>query len=70
MRRARAGRPETGVRPLAGGPSSLLSSGDPELYTWKKRQEREPDHSPPSSVEIQNVGAVTPPTHVFSWCGD
>jgi hypothetical protein len=61
---------QAGVRLLAGGPSSLLSIGDSELCKCKKRKEREPNHSPPFSVEIKNGGAVTPPTHVFSWCSD
>jgi hypothetical protein len=42
--------------PIPWGPGTL-----PE----EKRQERQPDHSRPSSVDITKGGAVTPPTHVF-----
>jgi hypothetical protein len=41
------------------GPSSLISNG----YRWVvfarvKRSERESDHSPPSSAEVKNSGAI------------
>jgi hypothetical protein len=32
-----------------------------------KRQGREADHSPPSSVEVKNDGAVPPITRTSSW---
>jgi hypothetical protein len=34
-----------------------------------KRQGREADHSPPSSVEDKNGRAITPLPHTSSWCG-
>jgi hypothetical protein len=34
-----------------------------------KRQVRESDHSPPSSVEVKNDGAITPLPHTSS-CSD
>jgi hypothetical protein len=29
----------------------------------------ETDHSPPSSAEVKNDGAIPPPPHTYSWCG-
>jgi hypothetical protein len=34
-----------------------------------KRQGREADHSPPSSVEVKNGGAIAPLPHTSSKCG-
>jgi hypothetical protein len=33
-----------------------------------KRQGRKADHSPPSSVEVKNCGAIPALPHTFSWC--
>jgi hypothetical protein len=40
-----------------------------DLYTGVKRQGREVDHSPPSSAEIKNDGAIPPLPSMFSWRG-
>jgi hypothetical protein len=38
------------------GPPSLLSNGNRVLFLpWVKRQEREPDHSPPASAEVKKI---------------
>jgi hypothetical protein len=34
-----------------------------------KRPEREADHSPPSSAEVKNGGAIPPLPHMYSWHG-
>jgi hypothetical protein len=34
-----------------------------------KRQGREDDHSPPSSAEVKNAGAIPPFPHTSSWNG-
>jgi hypothetical protein len=34
-----------------------------------KRSRREADHSPPSSVEVKNGGAIPPLPHMSSWRG-
>jgi hypothetical protein len=33
-----------------------------------KRPGREADHSPPSSTEVKNGGAIPPLPHISSWC--
>jgi hypothetical protein len=35
-----------------------------------KRHGREADHSPPSSAEVKNGGAIPPPPHTSSWRGN
>jgi hypothetical protein len=49
------------------GPPSLLSNGyQGLLLRGAKRQGREADHSPPSSAEVKNGGAMPPlPPYVF-----
>jgi hypothetical protein len=42
-------------------PLELLS---PEI----KRNERDADHSPPSSVKVENCGAIPPLLPMSSWC--
>jgi hypothetical protein len=32
-----------------------------------KRSERDADHSPPSSAEVEKVGAIPPLPHMSSW---
>jgi hypothetical protein len=44
---------------------SLLSNG----YKGLKRTECEADHSPPSSVEVQNAWSYTSTAHTSSWRG-
>jgi hypothetical protein len=53
------------------GPPNLLSDGyRGALYLVVKRPGRETDHSPPSSVEVKNGGAIPPLlyTYVFMAC--
>jgi hypothetical protein len=46
------------------GPPSLLSSGYRGRFPYGvKRPECEADHSPPSSAEVKNVGAIPPRPH-------
>jgi hypothetical protein len=37
------------------------------LSLWVMRQEREDDHSPPSSTEVKNDRATPPLLHITSW---
>jgi hypothetical protein len=37
------------------------------LSSWVKRPGRETDHSPPSSAEVRNGGAIPPIPHILSW---
>jgi hypothetical protein len=39
------------------------------LSPWVKRPGREADHTPPSSAEVKNGGAVPPLPHLSSWRG-
>jgi hypothetical protein len=53
------------------GPSILVHpTGTKGSVPGVKRQGREADHSPPSSVKVKNVGAIHPlPPYVFMiWC--
>jgi hypothetical protein len=48
-----------------GGPPSLLSNGYREALSLEVRwPAREADHSPPSTAEVRNGGAVPPLPHV------
>jgi hypothetical protein len=47
------------------GPLSLLSNGYRGSLPGGKRQGSEADHSPPTSAEVKNGGAIPPPTHTF-----
>jgi hypothetical protein len=38
------------------------------ISTGVKRQEREADHSPPSSTDVNKVGAIVPLPNKPSWC--
>jgi hypothetical protein len=49
------------------GPSSLLSHGYRESFLWMKRSVSEADHSPPSSAEVKNGGAIPPRTPYIPW---
>jgi hypothetical protein len=50
------------------GPPSLLYNGYCRLFPRVlNRQEREPDHSPPSGAEVQKCGAILPLPHRSSW---
>jgi hypothetical protein len=50
---------------LLWGPANLPNNE----YGWLfRRPKREADHSPPSSVEVKNGGAITPLPHMPSWC--
>jgi hypothetical protein len=50
------------------GPPNLLASGYRRLIPWVvKRPRREADHSPPSTAEVKNVGAMPPLPHVSLW---
>jgi hypothetical protein len=40
-----------------------------ELSLGIKWLEHEADHSPPSSTEVKNTGAIPPLHHMSSWCG-
>jgi hypothetical protein len=54
------------------GPSSLLYTGyrvPGVLSTGLKRLGSEADHSPPSSTEVRNGGAISPLTHTSSGRG-
>jgi hypothetical protein len=37
-------------------------------FVQAKLQDREPDHSSPSSVEVKNDGVVPPPLQIFLQC--
>jgi hypothetical protein len=39
------------------------------VYPRVKRPGHEADHSPPSSAEVRNDGAIPPLPHTFSWHG-
>jgi hypothetical protein len=39
------------------------------VFPGLKRQRRESDHSPPSSAEVKNGGAIPPLPHTSSWRG-
>jgi hypothetical protein len=50
------------------GPPSLLFNGyRGALSAWLKLPGREADHSPPSSADVKNDGAVPPLLHMSSW---
>jgi len=53
------------------GPPSLLSNGYQGFFPWGVRMpEREADHSPKSSVEVENAWSyISTPQYVFmAWC--
>jgi hypothetical protein len=45
----------------------LMASKNGRAYSGLKQQGREADHSPPSSGEVKNGGAIPPLPHTFSW---
>jgi hypothetical protein len=50
------------------GPLNLLSNGyRGALSPRLKRPGREADHSPPSSAEVKNGGAIPPLPYMSSW---
>jgi hypothetical protein len=51
------------------GPPSFLSNGYRGLFPRGKRQGREADHSPPSSADVKNGGAIPPLPPMSSWRG-
>jgi hypothetical protein len=51
-------------------PPSLLSNGYRGIFPREeKRQGPEADHSPTSSAEVKNCGAIHPLPHTSSWRG-
>jgi hypothetical protein len=66
----------TGIRFPAGQEICLYSTVQPAsyplgtgaLFPGVKQLGRETDHTPPSSDDIKNDGAM-PLLHTFSWCG-
>jgi hypothetical protein len=49
-------------------PPSLLTNVYRGLFPQEvKRQEREGDHSLPSSAVVKNDGTTRPPSHISSW---
>jgi hypothetical protein len=53
------------LRPTQAPIQSVLGALSPEL----KRPKCEADHSPPSSTEIKNSGAIPPLPHTSLWRG-
>jgi hypothetical protein len=51
------------------GPPSLLFNGYRGSFPGVKQPGPEADHSPPSSTEVKNCGAVSPLPHMSSWYG-
>jgi hypothetical protein len=49
------------------GPFSLISNGYRAVFPGVKQPGREADHSPPSSAEVKNGGAILPLPHTSSW---
>jgi hypothetical protein len=54
---------------LSGPPSLLSKVYRRQFPRGVKRPKREADHSPPSSVQFRNGGAVPPLPHIPSWRG-
>jgi hypothetical protein len=51
------------------GPPNLLFNGYRGSFPGLKRPGLEADHSPPSSADVKNSGAVSPLPHTSSWRG-
>jgi hypothetical protein len=58
----------TASRPALGPTQPPIQWVPGELSPGVKRLRREGDHSPPSSVQIKNGGAIPPLPHTSSWC--
>jgi hypothetical protein len=54
----------TGFRPALGPTQPLI-----QWLPGVKRQRREADHSPPTSAEVKNGGAIPPLSNTSSWRG-
>jgi hypothetical protein len=52
---------------VSGAHLATFPIGTGDLPPEVKRQGREADHSPPSSAEVKNGGAIPPLPHMFSW---
>jgi hypothetical protein len=48
-------------------PHGLLSNGHREFFPELNRPEREADHTPPSSAEVEDGGAIPPLPNMSSW---
>jgi hypothetical protein len=59
----------SGAHPASYPMGSFLSNGDRGLFLGVQQPGREVDHSPPSSAEVKNGGAIPPLAHTSSWCG-
>jgi hypothetical protein len=57
----------TASRQALGSTQSLLQWVPEALSPAVKRPGREADHSPPSSVEVYNAGAMSPLSYTSSW---
>jgi hypothetical protein len=58
------------LRNFQTGSGAYLASypvGTGALNQRVKRQLREAEHSPPSSVEVKNTGSISPLSHTSSW---
>jgi hypothetical protein len=59
----------TASGPTLGPTQSLMQCVPGAFSPGLKRQGREADHSPPSSAEVKNGGAIPPLPHTSSWHG-
>jgi hypothetical protein len=59
----------TASRPALGLTHSPIQCVPGALSPGVKQPRREADHSPPSSAEVKNGGAIPPLPHVFSYLG-
>jgi hypothetical protein len=55
------------VETIFGADPASHPMGTGENFLGVKRPEREADHSPPSTAEVENDGAVLPFSHMSSW---
>jgi hypothetical protein len=59
----------TASKPVLGPTQCPIEWVPGPLSPGLKRQGREADHSPPSSDEVKNGGAIPPLPHMSSWHG-
>jgi hypothetical protein len=52
----------------SGAHSASCPVGNGGSFPGVKRPGREADHSPPSSAEVKNGGALPPLPHTLPWC--
>jgi hypothetical protein len=62
-----AGARDFSILHSSGAHPASYAMGTGDDFPWVKRPGREADHSPPSSAEVKNGGAIPPLSHMPSW---